>query len=92
VNEKRPSQQNVGLLQQPMSVLDRLGKKGGVMTAYINPSFFQGSSASSTNAMTFPSDSNNNITLTPKASRCRHWPNCDLGPACKFHHPTEICP
>jgi len=51
-----------------------------------------GSSAASTNAMPFPSDSNNNITLTPKTSRCRHWPNCDLGSACKFHHPTEICP
>ncbi|GES87096.1 nuclear polyadenylated RNA-binding protein NAB2 [Rhizophagus clarus] len=51
-----------------------------------------GSSAASTNAMPFPSDSNNNITLTPKTSRCRHWPNCDLGSACKFHHPIEICP
>ena len=89
MNEKRPSQQNVGLLQQPISVLDRLGKKGGLMTAYINPAFFQGSSA---NTMSYPSDSNNNITLTPKTSRCRHWPNCDLGSACKFHHPTEICP
>jgi len=92
VNERRPSQQNVRPLQQPISVLDRLGKKGGLMTAYINPAFFQGSSAANTNAMPFPSDSNNNITLTPKTSRCRHWPNCDLGPTCRFHHPTEICP
>ncbi|CAB4486818.1 hypothetical protein RhiirA5_349319 [Rhizophagus irregularis] len=51
-----------------------------------------GSSAASTNAMPFSSDSNNNITLTPKTSRCRHWPNCDLGSSCKFHHPIEICP
>ncbi|CAI2175543.1 1864_t:CDS:10 [Funneliformis geosporum] len=92
VNERRPSQQNVRPLQQPISVLDRLGKKGGLMTAYINPAFIQGSSAANTNAIPFPSDSNNNITLTPKTSRCRHWPNCDLGSTCKFHHPTEICP
>ena len=25
-------------------------------------------------------------------SRCRHWPRCQLGPRCKFHHPHEICP
>lgn len=92
MNERRPLQQNVRLLQQPISVLDRLGKKEGLMTAYINPAFFQGSSTAITNTIPFPPDSNNNITLTPKASRCRHWPNCDLGPACKFHHPTEICP
>jgi len=23
--------------------------------------------------------------------RCRNWPNCKLGDACNFHHPTEPC-
>lgn len=23
--------------------------------------------------------------------RCRHWPRCQLGARCKFHHPSEIC-
>ncbi|CAG8497056.1 9978_t:CDS:2 [Scutellospora calospora] len=83
ISERRSSQQ----IQQPRSVLDRLGKKGGLMTAYINPAFIQNSNASS-----IPAQSNSNITLTSKVSRCRHWPNCDLGAQCKFHHPTEICP
>ena len=25
-------------------------------------------------------------------ARCRHWPRCDLGARCKFHHPSQICP
>ncbi|CAG8530950.1 13013_t:CDS:2 [Dentiscutata erythropus] len=87
VNERRPSQQSTRQVQQPRSVLDRLGKKGGLMTAYINPAFIQNS-----NANPIPTQSNSNITLTSKISRCRHWPNCDLGVQCKFHHPTEICP
>ncbi|CAG8741439.1 17413_t:CDS:2, partial [Racocetra fulgida] len=66
---------------------DRLGKKGGLMTAYINPAFIQNS-----NATPIPAQPNSNTTLTSKISRCRHWPNCDLGVQCKFHHPTEICP
>ena len=24
--------------------------------------------------------------------RCRHWPRCQLGARCKFHHPSQICP
>ena len=23
--------------------------------------------------------------------RCRHWPRCNLGARCLFHHPSEIC-
>ncbi|RIB00814.1 hypothetical protein C2G38_1098562 [Gigaspora rosea] len=84
VNERRLSQQSTRQAQQPRSVLDRLGKKGGLMTAYINPAFIQNS-----NTNPIPTQSNSNIT---KISRCRHWPNCDLGIQCKFHHPTEICP
>ncbi|CAG8748260.1 9269_t:CDS:2, partial [Acaulospora morrowiae] len=86
VNERR-SQVNLRPQQQSRSVLDRLGKKGGLMNAYINPAFFPNSNGGSD-----LSQSNDSITLTPKVSRCRHWPNCDLGSACKFHHPTEICP
>ncbi|CAG8797980.1 19255_t:CDS:2, partial [Racocetra persica] len=87
VNERRLSQQSTRQVQQPRSVLDRLGKKGGLMTAYINPAFIQNS-----NATPIPAQPNSNTTLTSKISRCRHWPNCDLGVQCKFHHPTEICP
>jgi nuclear polyadenylated RNA-binding protein NAB2 len=25
-------------------------------------------------------------------ARCRHWPRCQLGARCKFHHPSQICP
>ena len=25
-------------------------------------------------------------------ARCRHWPRCQLGPRCNFHHPSQICP
>lgn len=25
-------------------------------------------------------------------NRCRHWPRCQLGGRCKFHHPSQICP
>ena len=25
-------------------------------------------------------------------ARCRHWPRCQLGARCKFHHPSHICP
>ena len=25
-------------------------------------------------------------------NRCRHWPRCQLGARCKFHHPSQICP
>jgi len=25
-------------------------------------------------------------------NRCRHWPRCQLGSRCKFHHPSQICP
>lgn len=25
-------------------------------------------------------------------ARCRHWPRCELGARCKFHHPSQICP
>lgn len=25
-------------------------------------------------------------------ARCRHWPRCQLGGRCKFHHPSQICP
>ncbi|CAG8667608.1 22961_t:CDS:2, partial [Cetraspora pellucida] len=87
VNERRLSQQSTRQIQQPRSVLDRLGKKGGLMTAYINPAFIQNS-----NATPIPTQPNSNTTPTSKISRCRHWPNCDLGVQCKFHHPTEICP
>ncbi|RHZ47936.1 hypothetical protein Glove_564g33 [Diversispora epigaea] len=86
VNERRSSQSNSHPSRQSRSVLDRLGKKGGLMTAYINPAFFPNSNNG------FDSQPNDNIALTPKVTRCRHWPNCDLGNACKFHHPTEICP
>ncbi|CAG8435350.1 5562_t:CDS:2 [Diversispora eburnea] len=86
VNERRSSQSNSHTTRQSRSVLDRLGKKGGLMTAYINPAFFPNSNNG------FDSQPNDNIALTPKVTRCRHWPNCDLGNACKFHHPTEICP
>jgi len=25
-------------------------------------------------------------------ARCRHWPRCELGARCNFHHPSQICP
>ncbi|CAG8434191.1 1747_t:CDS:10, partial [Ambispora gerdemannii] len=79
-------------LAQPRSVLDRLGKKGGMTTAYINPAFFHNPPAPIPDIdMMSPQNTTDSIVLGPKVSRCRHWPNCDLGPACKFHHPTEIC-
>ncbi|KAG9285402.1 hypothetical protein G9A89_010877 [Geosiphon pyriformis] len=77
---------------QPRSVLDRLGKKGGMTTAYINPAFFHNPAPPITDVDMMGSHNiTDSIVLGPKLSRCRHWPNCDLGAACKFHHPTEIC-
>ncbi|CAG8524705.1 5402_t:CDS:10, partial [Ambispora leptoticha] len=103
VNERRPSEpqyfpspqfgfEHPRPLAQPRSVLDRLGKKGGMTTAYINPAFFHNPPAPIPDIdMMSPQNTTDSIVLGPKISRCRHWPNCDLGPACKFHHPTEIC-
>ncbi|CAG8514743.1 3274_t:CDS:2 [Paraglomus brasilianum] len=83
-NDRRGADSRYGN-NQHRSILDRLGKKGGMTTAYINPAFFQGSNAASP---VMPSD----VPPDKKVSRCRNWPNCDLGSSCRFYHPTEICP
>ncbi|CAG8586341.1 1086_t:CDS:2 [Paraglomus occultum] len=82
-NESRAVDSRYGN-NQHRSILDRLGKKGGMTTAYINPAFLQGSNVTSP---VMPSD----VPSDKKVSRCRNWPNCDLGSSCRFYHPTEIC-
>jgi hypothetical protein len=32
------------------------------------------------------------IVAGGERARCRHWPRCQLGTRCKFHHPSQICP
>jgi hypothetical protein len=36
--------------------------------------------------------SNGIIVAGGDKNRCRHWPRCQLGARCKFHHPSQICP
>jgi hypothetical protein len=40
-----------------------------------------------------PMDGSSGIVVADgNRSRCRHWPRCQLGTRCKFHHPSQICP
>lgn len=32
------------------------------------------------------------VVASGNNNRCRHWPKCQLGARCKFHHPSQICP
>ena len=32
------------------------------------------------------------VVVGGEKARCRHWPRCQLGNRCKFHHPSQICP
>jgi len=36
-------------------------------------------------------DDSSRVIVSGDKNRCRHWPKCQLGGRCKFHHPSEIC-
>lgn len=61
-----------------------------------NNQLFQGGAFASMNLsdrISSPSmDGSSILVAGGDKNRCRHWPKCQLGPRCKFHHPSQICP
>lgn len=70
------------------SIFERAGVAPGQQQPHYNPAFFDGGGDTSD----FTAAREGNIILTPDVARCRHWPNCQLGQRCRFHHPSHVCP